>query len=415
MLTDVNSSERPATKRTPGWLFVLPWTLREVGGVNQVVKTLIRHFSQDSQFLPLLLVTSGTAPCPDVNATDEAAQLSLDVWSPIDNRNAFRALLSFAWRFPRRYRALRRIITKHNVRIVNPHYPGLNAFLFVALRQLGGFAGQIVLSFHGSDAKTVVSAAGMEKRLWKVLLRSVDHIVVVSDSIGREFLKLEPRIAGKLKTIYNGVDLGLFNQAVIRGRDSSLTHVPRSPTIISVGAFVPAKGHDVLVRAFSIVAAQIPNVRLVLVGRAGSELKRICELIDTLLLKERVDIFQDVPHEDIPALLSNADVFVLASRREGFGLVVIEAAAAMVPVVCTRAGGLRELVTPGVTGSLVDVEDHAGLAEAIVSMLRNPSEAQRMASNFYEYTRANLTWHRTYHKYLQLCEALLDQRTAHSG
>jgi glycogen(starch) synthase len=119
-------------------------------------------------------------------------------------------------------------------------------------------------------------------------------------------------------------------------------------------------------------------------------------------LAHSVSIFKDVPHERIPEFLSQAQLFVLASRRESFGLVVTEAAAAKVPVVCTNAEGLRELITDGVTGRLVDVDDHIALADAIVEVLTHPNEAQEMAVKFYEHVRSNLTWDQAYEKYIQL-------------
>jgi len=406
----VNDATGSASAQSPGWLFVLPWSLRETGGVNQVVKSLIRCLKDGSEFTPQLLVTSQVAACDDAALdAEEISQFSLNLWSPINGRQPVRALLSFAYRFPYRYTALRRLVARKKIRVINPHYPSLNALLFVALKVFGGFDGQVILSFHGSDVNTLLTTIGWERHLWRLLLRSVDHIVVVSDSLGTDLLKLEPKIAGRVKTIYNGVDPNLFDQTIIQGEESSLT---QGRTIISVGAFVSSKGHDVLLQAFSLVAARIPNVRLLLVGRDGPQLQEIIRLIDILSVSERVDIVRNAPHESIFEFLSKADIFVLASRREAFGLVVVEAASARVPVICTRAGGLPELVTHGVTGSLVEVGDHVGLADSIISTLTNPLDAQRMASNFYEHVRANLTWPRAYQKYLQLCETVLDRQSS---
>jgi glycosyltransferase involved in cell wall biosynthesis len=331
----------------------------------------------------------------------------MDVWSPLDNRHPIRSLLSFAYRFPKRYFALRSIVVGNGIRIVNPHFPNLNILTFLILRRLGRLSFQIVLSFHGSDVNAVLNTVGLERRLWKILLRAADHLVVVSDSLGADLLKFDRDIAKKVRTIYNGVDFDLFDQTVSRGEKLSLPDDPQELIILSVGTFVSWKGHDVLLRAFSVVAAEIPSARLVIVGRDGPQLQEIVELVDTLSLRERVDLVRNVPHERIFEFLSKADIFVLASRREAFGLVVVEAAAAKVPVVCTDVGGLRELVTQGVTGAVVDVEDHVGLAKAIISTLTNPVDAQRMASNFYGCVRTDFTWHRAYQKYLTLCEPVL--------
>ena len=418
MSLGLNNASRDTVENAaqkPGWLFVLPWSLQETGGVNQVVTSLIRCFREGSEFVPHLLVTSRDEKSDGTPVVGKVIPFFMDLWSPVDNRHPIRSLLSFAYRFPKRYFALRSIVVRNGIRIVNPHFPNLNILTFLVLRWIGRLDFQIVLSFHGSDVNAILNTSGLEKQLWKVLLRSADHLVVVSDSLGADLLKFEGTVTKTVKTIYSGVDFDLFDQTVIPGETFSIPGDPQKPTVLSVGTFAGSKGHDVLLRAFSVVAAGIPGARLVIVGRDGPQLQEIIELVDTLSLKERVDLVRNVPHARIFEFLSKADIFVLASRREGFGLVVAEAAAAKVPVVCTNAGGLRELVTQGVTGTVVDVEDHAGLATAIISMLTNPADARRMASNFHEYVRTNFTWHRAYQKYLSLCETVLSSWSSHSG
>jgi glycosyltransferase involved in cell wall biosynthesis len=384
----------------PGWLFVLPWSLQESGGVNQVVKSLIHSFADDSEFLPHLMVTTkqGSDWAVDSAVT---GQFSLDLWSPIDFRRPIRAVLSFLWRFPWRYIALRRVMYQNNVKVINPHFPNLNAVMFIALKTLGHFKGRIILSFHGSDLKCLLNASGLEKFLWKSVLRHVDKITVVSNSLGSELLTLEPEIAGKLATIYNGVDTNLF--ADLDSKHNVLWQKSNQvATIIGIGAFREVKGHDVLVQAFSLVTKKIPNIRLMLVGSHGPALKDIRSLIDTMHLTDRVVVETDVSHERIPSLLAGAQLFVLASRREGFPLVLVEAAAAKVPIVCSKAGGMPELIIDGVTGRLVEIDDPDALYEAIIALLMDPVTAERLAANCFEYVRSNLTWRQTYEKYLRL-------------
>jgi len=209
-----------------------------------------------------------------------------------------------------------------------------------------------------------------------------------------------------MTTIYNGVDLALFAPA----EHARFSAPKQGKTILSIGAFIPRKGHDVLVRAFGHVLSKVPDARLVLVGGDGPEIEPTRQLINSMSLASRVTIFIDVPHERIPAFLSQAKLFVLASRRESFGLVVTEAAAAKVPVVCTNAEGLRELITDGVTGRLVEIDDHIALTDAIVDVLMHPDKAQRMATKFYERVRSNFTWHHTYKNYLHLARGIVSHK-----
>jgi glycosyltransferase involved in cell wall biosynthesis len=385
----------------PGWLFVLPWSLRHIGGVNEVVKSLVVRFRDGGAFSPQLLVSSGES---DSGGTVEPELIKphyLELRSPVDRQGSIRGLLSFLYRLPYHCWALRRIIDQHNIRIINPHFPDLASLLFLVLKKLNLFKGKIILSFHLSDVREALSTKGRERKLWGMLLRGADHIVVVSDDLAKDVLALDSTVATKLTTIHNGVDLGLFAPA---------ERVPRVPfsvpslskTILSIGAFIPRKGHDVLVRAFCHVLNKVPEARLVLVGGDGPEIEPIRQLVNSMSLADKVFIFKDVPHERIPAFLSQAQLFVLASREESFGLVVTEAAAAKVPVVCTKAKGIRELITDAITGRLVEIDNPIALADAIVNVLTHPDDAEQMAVKFYEHVRSNLTWRHSYEKYIQL-------------
>ena len=194
----------------PGWLFILPWSLREIGGVSQVVNSLVRCFRENTEFVPHVLITTRNARTERVNASQAIDQLFLDLWSPIDKQHIAKALFSFVYRFPLRYRALHRIVIQQNIRVINAHFPGLNVLMFIALRKFGGFSGQVILSFHGSDVKAVIQTVGFERFLWKIALRDVDRITVVSNSLRMELLTFEPSVAERVTTIYNGVDLKMF-------------------------------------------------------------------------------------------------------------------------------------------------------------------------------------------------------------
>ena len=392
-----DTSDRAA----PGWLLVIPWSLRSIGGVNQVVKSLIVEFRDGGIFFPHLLAG------PDEPASNRGARQELikahllDLWSPVDHKHPFRAWFSFLYRLPLRCWVMRRMIQQHNIRIINPHFPGLASLVFLVLKKMKLFEGKVILSFHGTDIHSALCTKGRERKLWKLLLRGADHIAVVSDDLAKRVLELDSAVAAKITTIHNGVDLAFFTPA---GHEPSArpSISKQDKAILSVGAFISLKGHDVLVRAFSLVVREIPNVRLFLVGRDGPDLKIVRDLINQLSLTEKVFIYTDVPYERIPSILAQAQLFVLASHREGLPLVVIEAGAAGVPVVCTRTTGSQELISDKITGRLVEIGDEPALAEAMIDLLSHPEEAQRLAVRFHEYVKSNLTWKQTYEKYLQI-------------
>ena len=394
----LHKSDRTA----PGWLFVLPWSLQLIagGGVNEVLKALIREFRNDDVFTPHLLVSTEEPEAGPTAGLEVIKPFLLNLWSPVNREHPVRGLISFVFRLPYRYWALRRIIKHHKIKVINPHFPNLGCLVFTILKKLGLFDSEIILSFHNSDITNALQTSGLERRLWRVLLRRANRIVLVSNSLAPDLLSIEPRIAAKLTTIYNGVDVGLF---------SSRDHVERSlsrqvarPTVISVASFLPIKGHDGLVRAFSSVVKRIPDARLLLVGHDGPAYQEVRVLIDKLALGDHVFLHKDVSHELIPGYLAQAQLFVLASHREGHPFAVMEAGAAGLPVICTRAIGSMELISDRITGRIVEVGNEHALAEVMIELLTNLQEAKRMAVAFHEFIKNNLTWRRTYEQYLQL-------------
>ncbi|HET6366927.1 MAG TPA: glycosyltransferase [Pseudomonadales bacterium] len=151
----------------------------------------------------------------------------------------------------------------------------------------------------------------------------------------------------------------------------------RGPIVGSVAMFRGSKGHDHLLDAFSRVHARRPDARLLLVGDGGRR-----EWAERLArergLSEAV-VFTGF-RTDVPALLAAMDCFVLASTRtEGVPQSLLQAAAAGIPLVASRIGGIPEVVEDGVTGLLVSPEDPAALAAAIEQTLADPAAAAARA------------------------------------
>jgi len=151
--------------------------------------------------------------------------------------------------------------------------------------------------------------------------------------------------------------------------------------LLSVGAIVPRKGFDVLIAALATLA-DLPW-RLTIAGDRGRSPQTAAQLdadIARHQLADRVSVLGAVPTEQLQELYANADLFVLASRFEGYGMAYSEAIVHGVPVVGTNAGAIPDTVPAG-TGVLVAPDDASALARVLRHLIENPAERQTMAAS----------------------------------
>ena len=194
-----------------------------------------------------------------------------------------------------------------------------------------------------------------------------DLVIAISEAVER-FLLTEHRYPpSKVRCI----PLGWEGEPLPPSND------PRPPTIVCIALFRPEKGHNVLLDAFSLVRRQLPEARLVLVGQ-GVLMEELVAKVSELGLRDHVQITGPVP--EIWSYLARSDVFALASTSEAFGIAIVEAMAAGLPVVASDVGGIPELVEPGVTGELFPPGDSEALAGHLVRILSNPELRSRMAA-----------------------------------
>lgn len=185
--------------------------------------------------------------------------------------------------------------------------------------------------------------------------------------------------------IHPGVDVAAFAAASSQRERvrASLGASGGEPVVGIVGRLQPWKGQHVFLRAAAHVAARHPETRFVVVGDAiggfsASYPAELRSLASTLGIADRV-VFAG-HRADVAAVLSGFDVFVHASRDEPFGIVVVEALAAGVPVVATSGGGVDEIVGHGDTGLLVGHGNHEEMAAAVERYLADPAFAAATAA-----------------------------------
>ncbi|MDP9342207.1 MAG: glycosyltransferase family 4 protein [Actinomycetota bacterium] len=193
------------------------------------------------------------------------------------------------------------------------------------------------------------------------------------------------RLGGEFRIVPNGVDVEAF------ARGTPAPDLPPGRRMLWVGRLDPQKGFGIALRAFARLAGELPDLHLVVAGDGRDR-----GAVDALPpeVRSRVTMLGAVPHAALPAYHAAADVYVApALGQESFGMVLVEAMAAGVPVVASDIAGYREVVHNGEDGLLVPPGDPAALAGAVRRVLEGPGlsthlrEAGRTRAQAYSWDR----------------------------
>jgi glycosyltransferase involved in cell wall biosynthesis len=219
------------------------------------------------------------------------------------------------------------------------------------------------------------SHASWLARLDAFVNRRLTRVVAVSDAVKDFYIRTQQLAADRIEVIHNGIDLERFRDAKPLAR-SALGCTDSERIVCAVGSLTEKKGHSVLLRAWSEVVRAQAAARLLLVGDGPlrGELER---RVGELGLKDMVRFLGR--RQDVPEILRASDLFVLPSLWEGFGIVVVEAMAAGLPVIASNVDGVGEIVRPEQDGLLVSPGDPAGLAQAVLRVLNDRQFAQQLA------------------------------------
>jgi glycosyltransferase involved in cell wall biosynthesis len=193
----------------------------------------------------------------------------------------------------------------------------------------------------------------------------LDVIICVSDAVRRTLMEdgVDER---RLRVIHGGIDVRRFSGLKRRGQSGSGMKTPRRPLVIgTVAAFTPEKDYPAFLEAARLVIQQNPFVRFVAVGDGPGRADMIRLSGETGLAGHFR--FAET-HRAVEDELGLFDIFVLASKREGLGLSILEAQCAGLPVVATAVGGILEIVEHGRNGLLVPPRDPRALAGAILRL-----------------------------------------------
>ncbi|MUT65450.1 N-acetyl-alpha-D-glucosaminyl L-malate synthase BshA [Paenibacillus sp. NEAU-GSW1] len=256
------------------------------------------------------------------------------------------------------------IAKMENLDLLHVHYAVPHAVCAYLAKQMVGDDLKTVTTLHGTDI-TVLAKDESLKDLIRLAINQSDAVTAVSQDLINETRNLLD-ITKPIDLAYNFID-----KRVYYPRDAASLRAdyaePHEKVLMHISNFRPVKRVSDVIDIFARVAKRIP-AKLLLVGE-GPELSKIQCKIRQLELEDRVHFLGK--QEDVAQVISVADLLLLPSEKESFGLVALEAMACGVPTIGSTAGGIPELVTHGVTGYLCPIGDVDGMAEHAVYLLQN--------------------------------------------
>lgn len=264
---------------------------------------------------------------------------------------------------------------RHRFDIIHAHYAIPHATAsYLAARVLKDQRPKIITTLHGTD----ITLIGQDRSFYSITKFSIeesDGVTTVSKYLEKETRKVFS-LNRKIKVIPNFVDTERFKpegSGCARGKFAS----PDEKIIMHISNFRPVKNVTDVIRAFNIIQKRIPS-KLLLAGD-GPDAGNVLSLARDLGIGDKVLFLGN--QDRVQYILPLADLFMLPSASEAFGLAALEAFSCGVPVVGTIVGGLPELVQDDFTGKLVPIGNFEALAEASIKILENESLRKQMSIN----------------------------------
>ncbi|MFM1967593.1 MAG: hypothetical protein RL590_450, partial [Actinomycetota bacterium] len=278
-----------------------------------------------------------------------------------------------------------RIVKSENYDVIHSHYWLSGKVAMPAAKELGI---PLIHTMHtmarvknlnlaeGESPEPMIRVQGETQ-----VVDAADALIANTDAEGASLVSLYDACPDKVHVVSPGVDLYTFTPGESRSAARVVVGLPADALVVSfVGRIQPHKGPEVLIRATSELIKHSPLLRHKLVvnvmgGASGAnteEVDRLKELSSWLGIDDVVRFEPPVARKDLAQWYRAADLVVVPSYSESFGLVALEAQACGTPVVATAVGGLRTAVADGISGVLVDGHDPKAWSSVIARLLLEP-------------------------------------------
>lgn len=207
--------------------------------------------------------------------------------------------------------------------------------------------------------------------------QKVAKIIAVSHANQKMLEEIYPEMIGRLTTIHNGIEkfIAIGESKKQQIRREIFRAGPETKVILGIGTLHERKGFKYLIGAYAKIHKDFSNSRLVIAGE-GPERESLENLIKNLNISDKVFLIGQ--SEDVPSLMQSANLMALPSLKEAFGLVILEAMQAGLPIIASQVGGIPEIISSSELGLLIEPANKNKLVKALTKLLSKKDLADQL-------------------------------------
>ena len=356
----------------------MPGRTRDAGGMNVYINQLARELGQSQNSIDIFTRRTNEYTPKVVQLTPQVRVIHIQAGpsAPIQKNEIYQYLAEFA----QHIEEFRRI-EKIRYDVLHSHYwlSGVSAMYLAqhwAIPHITMFHTLAHLKQLANPNETELSIRlEMERRL----IQKTDSIIASTNDERIQIIRHCGATSGQVRVIPCGIDLKLFKPQDQQVAREKLGLKRFQPVLLFVGRLDPFKGPDLLLQTAAMMEEK---AQIVIVGGKSSndnDMEQLKELAAQLKISKRVHFISARPQYELPVIYNAADVTVVPSYHESFGLAAVDSLACSTPVVATRAGGLTTVVQNNKTGFLVP-RCPGFFAERLDSLLQNPILLKQMST-----------------------------------
>ncbi|MFH0805692.1 MAG: glycosyltransferase family 4 protein, partial [Patescibacteria group bacterium] len=291
--------------------------------------------------------------------------------------------------------ALIKIIRKEKIDLINAHWvlpSGLTSLLVARI-----FNKLSVLTTHGSDVYTLIMKKGIIGFISRYVTNKVNQITATSTITAKLISKYSKIDENKIKVISMGVDTNYFypseklkekGQKFLKEKIGKLSN---SPLLLYVGSLSIHKGVNYLIKAMPKILKKYESANLLIIGN-GQQEDNLKKLSYKLGVNQNVHFIGSIKNDELPYYYNSADVFVLASLREGLPVVLMEAMSSGCPVVATNIAGNPDIIDNGKNGFLIKIKSPKEISQAVIKILSDEDLKNRFIKNARKTIKEKYDW-----------------------